>query len=55
MNKCYVCGESIRRGYPMVTNKGEYVIICERCKRLWKKYKAEEEEEAEPTKGADDE
>lgn len=43
MNKCYACGETIRRGYLMVTNKGENVIICERCKRLWRKIKAEEE------------
>ena len=35
----------------MVTKKGEDVIICERCKRLWKKSKAEEEK----VKGADDE
>lgn len=41
MSKCYVCGEPIRRGYPMVTSKGENVIICERCKRLWKKSKTE--------------
>ena len=41
MIKCYACGEPIRRGYPMVTNKRENVIICERCKRLWKKAKAE--------------
>ena len=27
----------------MVTKKGEDAIICERCKRLWKKSKAEEE------------
>ena len=51
MNKCYACGELIRRGYPMVTEKGEDVIICERCKRLWRKAKAEEEK----VKGADDE
>ena len=50
MSKCYACGEPIRRGYPMVTKKGEDVIICERCKRLWKKLKAEEEK----VKGADD-
>jgi len=35
----------------MVTNKGENVIICERCKRLWKKTKSE----GEKVKGADDE
>ena len=35
----------------MVTNKGESVIIRERCKRLWKKAKAEEEK----VKEADDE
>lgn len=51
MSKCYACGETIRRGYPMVTNKGENVIICERCKRIWKKSKTEEEK----VKGADDE
>ena len=51
MRKCYACGEMIRRGYPMVTNEGENVIICERCKRLWRKAKAEEEK----AKGADDE
>lgn len=51
MSKCYACGETIRRGYPMVTYKGENVIICERCKRLWRKAKTEEEK----TKGADDE
>lgn len=51
MSKCDACGEPIRRGYPMVTKKGEEVIICERCKRLWKKSKAEEEK----AKGADDE
>ena len=51
MNKCYACGEPIRRGYPMVTIKGENVIICERCKRLWRKAKAEEEKAI----GADDE
>lgn len=27
----------------MVTTKGENVVICARCKRLWKKSKAEEE------------
>lgn len=43
MSKCYACGETIRRGYPMVTDKEENVIICERCKRLWRKAKAEEE------------
>ena len=48
---CFGCGAPIRRGYPMVTNKGESVIICERCKRLWKKAKAEEEK----VKEADDE
>lgn len=47
MNKCNACGEPIRRGYPMVTKKGEDVIICERCKRLWKKLKAEEEKAKE--------
>ena len=51
MSKCYACGEPIRRGYPMVTNKGEIVIICERCKRLWKKLKPE----GEKVRGADDE
>ena len=51
MSKCYACGEPIRRGYPMVTNKGENVIICERCNRLWRKAKAEDEK----AKGADDE
>lgn len=35
----------------MITDKGENVIICERCKRLWLKAKAEEEK----AKGADDE
>lgn len=35
----------------MVTENGEDVIICERCKRRWKKLKAEEEK----AKGADDE
>lgn len=44
MNKCCACGEPIRRGYPMVTKKGENVIICERCKRLWKKLKSEEQD-----------
>lgn len=34
----------------MVTNKGESVIICERCKRFWRKAKAEEEK----PEGADD-
>ena len=34
----------------MVTDKGENVIICERCKRLWQKITAEEK-----AKGADDE
>ena len=47
MSKCYACGEPIRRGYPMVTENGEDVIICERCKRLWKKLKAEEEKRKE--------
>ncbi len=51
MNKCYACGKPIRRGYPMVTNKGESIIICERCKRLWEKWNAEEEK----VKGADGE
>ncbi len=51
MSKCYACGETIRRGYPMVTDKGENVIICERCKRLWRKAKAEKEKE----KGTGDE
>lgn len=51
MSRCHMCGELIRRGYPMVTNKGENVIICERCKRLLKKLKAQEEK----VKGADDE
>ena len=46
-----MCGELIRRGYPMVTKAGEEVVICERCKRLWKKLKAKEEK----LKGADDE
>ncbi len=27
----------------MVTQSGKNVIVCERCKRLWKKSKAEEE------------
>lgn len=35
----------------MVTQSGKDVIICERCKRLWRKAKAEEEK----AKGADDE
>ena len=48
--RCYACGEPIRRGYPMVTDKGENAIICERCKRLWRKAKAEEK-----TEGADNE
>ena len=51
MSRCYACGETIRRGYPMVTNKGEKVIICERCKRLLRKAKAEEVR----MKGAEDE
>ena len=37
MNRCYGCGEPIRRGFPMITQDGEEVIICERCMRLWKK------------------
>lgn len=44
---CFGCGAPIRRGFPMVTEKGENVVICERCrklcKRLWQKAKAEEE------------
>ena len=47
---CFGCGAPIRRGYPMVTQSGKDVIVCERCKRLWKKSKAEEEK----GKGADD-
>lgn len=50
MSKCYACGEPIRRGYPMVNEKGEDVIICERRKRLWRKAKAEKEK----TEVADD-
>lgn len=50
MNKCYGCGEPIRRGFPMITPDGEEVIICERCKRFWKKAKEKEDQ-----KGADDE
>ena len=57
---CFGCGAPIRRGYPMVTQSGKDVIICERCKRLckrlWQKAKAEEEKaEEEKAKGADDE
>lgn len=40
---CFGCGAPIRRGYPMVTQSGKEVIICERCKRLWRKAKAEKE------------
>lgn len=43
LKKCYGCGYPVRRGFRMITEKDEEVIICERCKRLWKKYKAEEE------------
>ena len=32
--------------------KGEDVIICERCKRLWKKLKAEEKDEQKSAEGA---
>ena len=35
----------------MMTENGENVVICERCKRLWRKAKAEEEK----AKGADNE
>lgn len=49
---CFGCGDPIRRGFPMITEKGTEVIICEKCMRLWKKYKGKE---AEATKGADDE
>ena len=35
----------------MITQDGEEVIICERCMRLWRKAKAEEEK----AKGAGDE
>ena len=35
----------------MVTKNDENVIICERCKRLWKKLKAKEEK----AKGLDNE
>lgn len=48
---CFGCGTPIRRGFPMVTDKGSDVILCERCKRLWEMYKGKE---AETTKGADD-
>lgn len=53
MNRCHMCGELIRRGYLMITKTDEdkEVIICERCKRLWKKLKAEEE----TLEGVDDE
>ena len=51
MIKCYMCGKPIiRRGYSMRNEKGEGVVICERCMRLWKKLKAEEYK----AKGADD-
>ena len=49
---CFGCGAPIRRGYPMVTQSGKDVIVCERCKRVWEKRKLKE---AEITKGADDE
>ena len=49
---CFGCGAPIRRGYPMITKTGRNVMLCERCKRIWKKANAEKETKA---KGADDE
>ena len=50
---CFGCGAPIRRGFRMVTAKGNDVIICGNCMRLWKKHK---EKEAEAMmKGADGE